>query len=164
MFDKFGEFDSAEELNKAAAGLKEEGDMTGLIELAEENGLDKADAEDYMDDMVPELATPLAASLGRISIQEAGSAKEDIMTAVTLKVIAMTLKSMVQEEAVAAAVMKKGKRIKEIYEVMKKDASKNQSGGMAVVCGTDEDLRRIIRAYFLEGREAAKNCIAELRK
>lgn len=164
MFDKFGEFDSTEELNKAAAGLKEEGDMTGLIELAEENGLDKADAEDYMDDMVPELATPLTASLGRIAIQESGSAKEDIMTAVTLKVIAMTLKSMVQEEAVAAAVMKKGKRIREIYEVMKKDASKNQSGGMAVVCGTDEDLRRIIRAYFLEGREAAKNCIAELRK
>lgn len=47
MFDKFGEFDSAEELNKAAEGLKEEGDKESLIELAKENGIDPEDAEDY---------------------------------------------------------------------------------------------------------------------
>lgn len=43
MFDKFGEFDSAEELNKAAEGLKEEGDKESLIELAKENGIDPED-------------------------------------------------------------------------------------------------------------------------
>lgn len=106
MFEKFGEFDSAEELNKAAAGLKEEGDRENLYVLAEENGIEAEDTEDYIAGYTEELATPLTASLGRIAIQEAGSANEDIMTAVTLKVIAMTLKSMVQEEAVAAAVMK----------------------------------------------------------
>lgn len=164
MFDKFGEFDSVEELNKAAAGLKEEGDIENLYELAAENGIDREDAGDYFDGYTPELASSVMAALGRIDVQEAENAKEDIMIAVTLKVLAMTLKTMVQEETIAEAVMKKGKRIKEIYEVMKMDASKNQSGGMAVVCGTDEDLRRIIRAYFLEGREAAKTCIAELRK
>lgn len=47
MFDKFGEFDSAEELNKAAEGLKEEGDKESLIELAKENGIDPEDTEDY---------------------------------------------------------------------------------------------------------------------
>ena len=47
MFEKFGELNSVEELNKAAAGLKEEGDVASLIVLAEENGLDKEDAEDY---------------------------------------------------------------------------------------------------------------------
>lgn len=31
MFDIFGEFDSVEELNKAAAGLKEEGDTDSII-------------------------------------------------------------------------------------------------------------------------------------
>ena len=46
MFDKFGEFDSVEELNKAAAGLKTEGDEESLIALAEENGLTREDAED----------------------------------------------------------------------------------------------------------------------
>lgn len=69
MFDKFGEFDSAEELNKAAAGLKAEGDEKSLVELAEENGLDKEDAEDYMDGVVDELATPLSAAMGKIKVE-----------------------------------------------------------------------------------------------
>lgn len=69
MFDKFGEFDSAEELNMAAAGQKEEGDLESLIALAVENGLDKEDAEDYMDGMIDELATPLTAALGKIKVE-----------------------------------------------------------------------------------------------
>lgn len=48
MFERFGEFDSAEELNLTAEGLKTEGDMESLLILAEENGIDKEDAEDYM--------------------------------------------------------------------------------------------------------------------
>ena len=47
MFDKFGEFDSAGELNEAAAGQLAQGDLTALYELAEENGIEKPDAEDY---------------------------------------------------------------------------------------------------------------------
>ena len=42
MWDKFGEFDSAEELNRAAAAQKAEGDREALIMLAEENGIDYA--------------------------------------------------------------------------------------------------------------------------
>ena len=38
MWDKFGEFDSVEELNRAAAGQKEEGEEEALIALAVENG------------------------------------------------------------------------------------------------------------------------------
>ena len=45
MWDKFGEFDSAEELNRAAAAQKAEGDREALIMLAEENGIDRDDAE-----------------------------------------------------------------------------------------------------------------------
>lgn len=41
MFDKFGEFDSAEELNRAAAAQKAEGDLEALIALAVGNGIDK---------------------------------------------------------------------------------------------------------------------------
>ena len=33
MFDKFGEFDSAGELNEAAAGQLAQGDLTALYEL-----------------------------------------------------------------------------------------------------------------------------------
>ena len=69
MFDKFGEFDRVEELNKAAAGLKAEGDEESLIALAEENGLTREDAEDYMDDVTTEFATDLQAAIGKIRVE-----------------------------------------------------------------------------------------------
>ena len=40
MFEKFGNFDSYEELNKAAEGLKREGGVESLKALSIENGLD----------------------------------------------------------------------------------------------------------------------------
>ena len=48
MYDRFGEFDSWEELNSAAQGQKEEGDEESLLILAKENGIDKEDAEDFL--------------------------------------------------------------------------------------------------------------------
>lgn len=40
MFDKFGEFDSCEEINRAAKAQLEEGDLEAIRTIAEENGLD----------------------------------------------------------------------------------------------------------------------------
>ena len=70
MFDKFGNFDSAEELNRAAAAQLKEGDMEALFALAQENGIDKEDAEDYADGDMPELCTPLMAALGKLAMEE----------------------------------------------------------------------------------------------
>lgn len=69
LFTKFGEFDSAEELNKTAAGLRAEGDIQGLQELAKENGIDPYEVEDYVDGMSDELATPITAALGRMRVE-----------------------------------------------------------------------------------------------
>ena len=62
MFDKFGEFDSAEEINEAAAAQLEEGDIEAVYAIARENGIDREDAEDFIDGAVPELANPLMAA------------------------------------------------------------------------------------------------------
>lgn len=164
MFDRFGEFDSVEELNRAAEGLKSEGDTENIYVLAAENGIDRDDVSEYIDGYAPELASLYMAAVGRINVQEIENAKEEIMTRMALKTITMTLKGMIQEDTIAAAVMRKGKRVKDIYDAMYRDASKNQSRNMAVVCGTDEDLRNILCAYFLEGKDAAVTCIANLRK
>ena len=40
MFDRFGEFDSYEEINEAAEGLFNEGDLESLRLMAAENGLE----------------------------------------------------------------------------------------------------------------------------
>lgn len=122
MFDKFGEFDSVEELNKAAAGLKAEGDLTGLAELAEENGLDKADAEDYMDDIVPELANNLLAALGKLKIERQSLKPVDIMEDWVSYIELCASES----DEMAVAIRKKGKNLKGCIAELLKWSFKNQ--------------------------------------
>lgn len=69
MDNRFGKMDSAVELNQKAAALKMQGDKEALIALALENGLDKEDAEEYLDDEVPELATELQAAIGKLNAE-----------------------------------------------------------------------------------------------
>lgn len=66
LFPKFGEFNSAEEINRAAEAQKKEGDFEALKALAKENGIDEMDAEDYMDDISTELCTDFSAAMGKI--------------------------------------------------------------------------------------------------
>lgn len=58
MFEKFGIMDY-EELMHTAAAEKKEGDLEALICLAKENGLEKEDAEDYMDGIVNTFASSI---------------------------------------------------------------------------------------------------------
>lgn len=150
MFEKFGEFNSVEELNKAAERLKEEQKPEELVELAKENGLDEEDALDYFEDLAEEFTTGPLAAIGRIRIEEESWSKKDIMERMALKVIVMILRGMLAyDEELAAAVIIKGKRIDEIYKKMKDEAERHKSGNVGVSCGTDEELREIIRAYYL---------------
>lgn len=68
MFEKFGKM-TFDDLNRTAEGLKMEGDVESLVLLAEENGLEKEDAEDYADGVVDTLATPLEAAMGKIKVE-----------------------------------------------------------------------------------------------
>lgn len=71
MFERFGEFDSAEELNRAAAAQLAEGDTEAVFLLAEENGIDREEAQDYLDGCTEELATPLMAAIGKLKVESA---------------------------------------------------------------------------------------------
>lgn len=109
MFEKFGELESAEELNKAAAGLKEEGDIASLIVLAEENGLDKEDAEDYMDGCVEEFVNPLMAAMGKLKVEESNLKPYGIM----IDWLSYIRATCMEHENMQAAVRKKGKSVKD---------------------------------------------------
>ena len=109
LFEKFGEFDSVEELNMTAEGLKEEGDLKNLKELAVENGLDAADAEDYAEGIVPELASPLMAAQGKIAIE----CKELGIAGVMADWKDIVIEECVEDKEFCAAVRKKGKNLKE---------------------------------------------------
>ena len=106
MFEKFGEM-TLEELNMAAEGLKNEGDLGSLKLLAQENGLDPEDAEDYADGMAQELATPVMAALGRIKVQKAEMKPKDIME----DWVSYIEQQVVDKPEMAADVMKKGKNL-----------------------------------------------------
>lgn len=69
MFEKFGEFNSAEEINRAAAQQLAEGDTEAILVIAKENGIDKDDAEDYINGYTEELVTVLSAAVGKIEVE-----------------------------------------------------------------------------------------------
>ncbi len=116
MFEKFGEFDSVEELNECAAGLKVEGDKESLYVLAEENGLEKEDVDDYLDDCMEHLANPLMAALGKIAVEKKRLNPQHIM----VDWVSYIETQCTQDEAIARAVRKKDKSIKGcIAEILK---------------------------------------------
>lgn len=78
MYEVFGKFETIEALNATAEGLKNEGDRAGLYKLAAENGIEKEDAEDYMDGM-DTFATDTMAALGRIKVEAADLKPCEIM-------------------------------------------------------------------------------------
>lgn len=71
MFERFGNLDTADAINKVAEEIKATGDEEKLKALCEENGIDQEDAEDYMDGAIDELVTPLSAALGKLRAEEA---------------------------------------------------------------------------------------------
>ena len=77
LFEKFGEFDSAEEINKTADGLKAEGDTESIYILAEENGIDRDEVQDFIDGYNITLTVPMLAAEGKLSVEEKAAALPD---------------------------------------------------------------------------------------
>lgn len=72
MYEIFGELDSMEEINKTAEGLKNEGDHKNLYQLAQENGIDAAFVDMYLDGTLEKLCCDVAtAALGKIDVEAA---------------------------------------------------------------------------------------------
>lgn len=71
MFDKFGEFDSVEELNSRAEELKKEGKTKEIEAFAIENGFEPYVAEMYLSGTIPVLCPdPEDAALAKLSMEE----------------------------------------------------------------------------------------------
>lgn len=154
LFDKFGEFNSVEELNKAADGQLAEGDMEALKELAEENGIDDDTVSDYMNGYTKELAVPIIAAAGRINVERGTWTDLEARAKGPCMAIAAMAESMIIDEDFARNVMQKGKRIKQIATLMYREQC---------IMGTDQELEDIIRAYYVEGEGGAKGAIAVIR-
>lgn len=107
MWAKFGELDSAEEINRIAAAELQEGDIDALKALAEENGLDKDDVEDYIDGLIDTLTTPELAAVGKLDVE-----MEHLNVKGILKDWVDELKAeIMRDKKFAIAVRRKGKSL-----------------------------------------------------
>lgn len=162
MEHKFGIFNTVEELNRAAAAQRAEGDLEALTGLALENGLDKEDAEDYMDGAVECLCTPYMAAIGKLKLEA-----EELKLESQLKDWKDFIVQMAAEnDALSHGIFSPGKHLKDVLAAGLKKASKNRfrvdekiitaaglpsSAAYIGMCGRDE-LRQIIMDYYLEGQ------------
>lgn len=162
MFDKFGEFDSAEEINKAAAGL----DETELKKLAEENGLDEDDAMDYCGGLIKELATPMTAALGKLKVEKAELALKgvledwyDIVVDICMndkKVMAAVRHKNKSLEVFMSRVLARAFDTKElvsdqIVRITKvKNGKENMRGPVYLGIPNRAEIKKMCRDYYLE--------------
>lgn len=108
MFEKFGEFDSAEEINRAAAAQLAEGDTEAIYALAKENGIDVEDVDDFIDGISTELVNPLMAAIGKLTVEA-----EELKPAEIMEDWLTYIKGQCMNDvAAAAAVRKKGKSLR----------------------------------------------------
>ena len=70
MFERFGEFDSAKEINDTAVNLRREGDKESLIVLAKENGIDEGIVELFLDGTLLYLCDDMSAAVGKLDVEK----------------------------------------------------------------------------------------------
>ena len=160
MFDRFGNFDSADELNASAEGLLQEGDTESIYVLASENGIDKEDADDYINGDVPELASVLMAAYGKLDIENKELELKEIMDD-WLTYIRVGCQ---EDPEMAAAVRRKGKSLKGCIGAMMAWSFKHQipiekeiikeagvtAGRVTMGIPGISTAKKIIREYYLK--------------
>ncbi len=159
MEHKFGIFNTVEELNRAAAAQKEEKDFEALYILAAENGMDKADVDDYLDGAADELATPLMAALGKLGL-EAGELELKSQLADWKDYIAAMC---ADSEEMSRAVFRPDKELAQVLAGGLQHAFLNRvdlpgrvaklanlSGRISIGMTGRDELRRIAEKYYLD--------------
>lgn len=159
MFEKFGEFDSAEAINDMARILLEDGDHEGVITLAKENGIDEEDAKDFIAGDIEALTTVQLAAVGKLAIEHEDIKPEEIME----DWFDYISKLVLEDEEFAIAVRKKGKSLVGCFGALLKWSWKAKYTVNAKICeaagvngrvqmGIPGNMRArvIIREYYLE--------------
>ncbi len=114
MFEKFGEFDSWEEINRAAEAQKTEGDLEALRELAKENGFDVEDAEDFYNGYLDHFCMPKDTAYAklRLEAEELGLEREFAMLKEEIEML-IEKEARNDDQTLALGIRRKGKRLAE---------------------------------------------------
>lgn len=158
MFDIFGEFDSADEINASADGLFNEGDFENIKVLAKENGIDEWIAEMFIDGDIPALCDVTLAAIGKLDVESEELKAQEIM----MDWVEYIKLQCTEDEMIARAVRKKGKSMKGCVSELLKWGFKNMYPVDSDICkaagvsGTVKlgipgmgTAKKIIKEYYL---------------
>jgi len=170
MEKKFGIFNTVEELNRAAAAQKSEGDLEALIGLATENGLEKEDAEEYMEstDLEDFFCNATMAAIGKLNMEAQDLNLKSQMLDWKDFIVQMLTEYPVDHadedrNAMGNAVFNPDKHLLDVLAAGLKLSSENrvtldrritkaaglpESAGQIGMCGRDE-LKKIILDYYM---------------
>lgn len=146
MFDIFGEFNSADELNQAAAGQLEQGDIDSLKKLAEENGIDLEMTDMYIQGIMPYFCDDMTAAIGKIEIEKKNYKNQFFEH--MLDDLTGYITSRCSEQEFAKAVRSKGKNLNGCLGVLQREVTKllsNKNGGVA-----NHIVFKIISDYYIK--------------
>lgn len=144
MFEIYGNFDTAEEINACAKALLETGEKERLKGLAEENGLPGFFVENYASGTAPEFVDWMNAAIGKLDV-EAKSHRDRYVTA---KAVADYLKSLCIEEQFARRVRRRTKSLAECIGYIEKRTGELVRKGI-MQC-PDLTVFHWARDYYLE--------------
>lgn len=160
MFEKFGEFNSADDMNTIAATMLEEGKTDDILALAKENGIDEDDAKDFIDGIAGELCTPLMAAVGKLKIEAAAVKLPTMMEGYVFVINDMAT----YDKDLQAGIRKTSKKLVNVLGELLKESSKNRvalpkeittaAGIKTTVYVGDVDrttFKKIVRKYYTEG-------------
>ena len=164
IFTKYGNFNSADEINEAAKNQLAQGDTEAVREIARENGLDPEDAEDFITGGWDRMCSETSAALGKIAVEEEALAINGIMHD-WIRYIQLCI-SESKEFAVAVrrsdkslagalgAILKESEKLMEEVDDAILEAA-NISFGGTVKFGIPEEatVREIVKGYYLGGIE-----------
>lgn len=122
MFERFGEFNSAEEINETAVNLRKEGDTESIKILAKENGIDEDVAEIFIEGTLLYLCNAMTAAIGKIDIESKELKAKEIMADWADYIKARCF----EDENMAKAVRRKDKSLKGCIGALLTWSFKNQ--------------------------------------
>ena len=122
MFDKFGEMNSADEINELAENLLNEGDIDSLEVMAKENGIPMEYVLAYKEGEIPFICDDMTAALGKIDVEVAELKPKEIMEDWVEYLKAQCM----ENELLAFNVRKKGKSLKGCIAALLMWSFKNQ--------------------------------------
>ncbi len=145
MFNIFGEFNTVEEINQAAAGLLNENDTKNILVLAKENGIDEEIAQAFAEGMIPVIADTMSAAIGKLTVE-----KEKISSKMPVRPIVDYLSSLCMDDSFAAIVRSKEKNLKACIDSVEKKCREECTRTKEQYIA-DMTVFKWAKAYYMEG-------------